>query len=202
MTFCGYLKSQAGTRTPAAVRADLGIPDGDPLVLATAGGGDDSGPVLDATIDALAQLSNASSGRRIHALVVTGPQTAREHADALQTKAAQVRDLRVVEFTNDMASYIAAADLVVSMGGYNTVCEVLSLAQRAIVIPRSRPVEEQRIRSERLATLGLLRSLDPDRLSGPVLAQHRRGTQPTAATRRSTPPAEHGRPHEPHRSDC
>ena len=46
-------------------------------------------------------------------------------------------------FSDDMMSLIDAADLVVAMGGYNTVCEVLTLGKRAIVVPRVRPVQEQ-----------------------------------------------------------
>jgi predicted glycosyltransferase len=39
-----------------------------------------------------------------------------------------------VPFTNELISHINAADVVVTMCGYNTVSEVLSLGKRAIVI--------------------------------------------------------------------
>jgi predicted glycosyltransferase len=71
----------------------------------------------------------------------------------------------MLEFTNDLPSYMNASDLVVSMGGYNTVCEILSLKKRAIIIPRVRPVEEQWIRAERMARLGLLATIHPDSLT-------------------------------------
>ena len=51
------------------------------------------------------------------------------------------------------------------MGGYNTVCELLTLRQaRACSCRASSPVQEQWIRAERMAELGLLRVLHPDRL--------------------------------------
>jgi len=57
------------------------------------------------------------------------------------------------------------ADVVVAMGGYNTVCELLTLRKRAVLVPRVKPGQEQCIRAERMAALGLLRMLHPDRLT-------------------------------------
>ena len=87
------------------------------------------------------------------------------HRDRIQRVAAHCTQLLVKDFTDDMMSYMDAADLVVSMGGYNTVCEILTLKKRAIVIPRTRPVAEQWIRAQRMAALGLLRTIHPEQLS-------------------------------------
>jgi predicted glycosyltransferase len=57
------------------------------------------------------------------------------------------------------------------MGGYNTICELLTLGKRAIVIPRINPVQEQWIRAERMAQLGLLRAIHPDKLTSVNLMQ-------------------------------
>ena len=42
------------------------------------------------------------------------------------------------------------------MGGYNTVCEVLSFQKQALIVPRVRPRSEQWIRAERLRDLQLI----------------------------------------------
>ena len=76
----------------------------------------------------------------------------------------------LVEFTPDLDSYLAAADLVVSMAGYNTVCEALSLNARLLLVPRNQPRLEQQIRAERLAELGLARVLLPEQLTARKLA--------------------------------
>ena len=47
-----------------------------------------------------------------------------------------------------MEKLLAAADVVVSMGGYNTICELLSLGTVAIIIPRESPRKEQLIRAK------------------------------------------------------
>src|SRR5678816_3723276 len=51
------------------------------------------------------------------------------------------------------------------MGGYNTICEILSLRKKAIIVPRVKPVQEQWIRAERMSRLGLFRCIHPDDLT-------------------------------------
>ena len=63
----------------------------------------------------------------------------------------------------------AAADLSVSMGGYNTTMNILASGVPALVWPFGQN-REQRLRAERLADLGALRVLEdedlhPDRLA-------------------------------------
>jgi predicted glycosyltransferase len=55
-----------------------------------------------------------------------------------------------------------ASDIVVSMGGYNTVTEVLSLGKKSVIVPRVKPALEQLIRAERLSQLGLVKMVHPD----------------------------------------
>jgi predicted glycosyltransferase len=54
------------------------------------------------------------------------------------------------------------------MAGYNTICELLTLGKRSIIVPRVKPVEEQKIRAERMAKVPFFRTILPDAL-GPVL---------------------------------
>ena len=84
---------------------------------------------------------------------------------ALEQTAEKYPHVQICEFTDDLMSYIDAADAIVSMGGYNTVSEILSLGKRAVIVPRVKPVKEQCIRAERLARLGLLRMIHPDDLT-------------------------------------
>ena len=48
---------------------------------------------------------------------------------------------------------------MVSMGGYNTFCEILSFDKRALIIPRTEPRLEQYIRAKRAEDLGLVSML-------------------------------------------
>ena len=80
--------------------------------------------------------------------------------------------------------YLAAADLVVAMAGYNTICEILSLQKRAVTVPRVKPVLEQLMRASCLARLGAIDTIHPHHLTPQLLA--RKVTAQLQATR---PPA-------------
>lgn len=162
---CGYLRRAEAARTPHAVRQELGI-DGQPLVLVTVGGGGDGFQVLKAYLDMLAE----SPAPAYHSLLVTGPLMA-DGRRTLLRRAASMAGVTLLEFTPDLLSYMAAADLVVSMAGYNTVCEILSLGKRALLIPRIQVRAEQRIRAEALAARGLAAVLSPDDLTPQRLAR-------------------------------
>ncbi|MBW2593031.1 MAG: glycosyltransferase, partial [Deltaproteobacteria bacterium] len=51
---------------------------------------------------------------------------------------------------------IAASDIVLCMGGYNTICEVLSSKTMSLVIPREVPRKEQHIRAQAFNHEGLI----------------------------------------------
>ena len=76
-----------------------------------------------------------------------------------------------MEFTDDLTSYMAAADLIVCMCGYNTISELMSLKKQAIVVPRLKPYREQMIRAERLASFGQFTMVHPDDLEPAALTQ-------------------------------
>lgn len=170
---CGYLRRAlslsdplaASRRSPKAIRRELAIGDKQ-LVLLTVGGGGDGYEIIKTYQEMLAtQFGNAP----YHSVIVTGPLMA-EGKRQLLRQATYQQPITLLEFTPDLVSYMAAADLVVSMAGYNTVCEILSLQKRAILIPRMRVRAEQSLRAMRLAERGLAQLLLPTELSAKRLA--------------------------------
>jgi predicted glycosyltransferase len=157
---CGYLARAKPTRSRQAVRRELDVGDRQ-LIVVTVGGGGDGFELLRTYLDA---LNLDSRLRAAHNLVVTGPLMADNKRDQLHGRECSP-NLTLMEFTPDLVSYLAAADLVVSMAGYNTVCELLSLGVRTLLVPRVRPRREQQLRAERLAQRGLVRVLLPTELS-------------------------------------
>lgn len=162
--FCGYIGREHGRTPREAQRAILGA-DVRPLVLASAGGGEDGFELLNCFLDA--QYYAPQRGH-YQSVVLCGPEMADPQRRQLHEKARALgrdKSVQVLDFTDDMMSLVDAADLTVSMGGYNTVCELLTLKKRAIIVPRTRPVQEQWIRAERMARLGLLRAVHPEQLT-------------------------------------
>ena len=131
-----------------------------------AGGGGDGYELLRAVVEALGQARDKS---QFHCLLVGGPlMPPDDRRRVIEISRAQP-SVRYLDFVEDMASYIAAADAVVSMGGYNSVCELLSLDKPALIVPRVHPRKEQLIRAQALDARGLLRMIDPAALSPPLL---------------------------------
>jgi predicted glycosyltransferase len=77
-------------------------------------------------------------------------------------------------FYRRMEKLMAAADLVISMGGYNTLCEVISQGTLCLVIPRETPRTEQLIRARAFKKQGLVdyipwNDLSPHALRGKIV---------------------------------
>jgi predicted glycosyltransferase len=147
----GYLfrPAPAAPATPPAAR-------GAPYALCTVGGGRDGAALCEAFLA-------APMPRGMRGVVVTGSQLDAAERARLEAAAAARPDMELRRFVPDLMPLLAGAERVVTMGGYNTVCEVLRLGSRALVVPRVRPRREQLVRAERFAALGLLDMLHPDR---------------------------------------
>lgn len=160
---CGYIRRTDPIRPREEILKEL-QPRGEVLLVVTAGGGGDGAELVRTTLEMLSD--ERRKGRStFHAFVVTGPLMSGEERAYVQSYAEQDLPLTLVEFTTDLMSYLHAADIVVSMGGYNTICEILALRQRAVIVPRATVRAEQLVRAERLAARGQARVIHPSQLT-------------------------------------
>jgi predicted glycosyltransferase len=82
---------------------------------------------------------------------------------AFEKRAGVIPSISMLTFEPRMEHLMAECLGVVSMGGYNTFCEILSFDKRALIVPRHVPRLEQTIRAEAAQRLGLARMLrEPD----------------------------------------
>src|SRR5207247_9789691 len=123
-------------------------------------------PRLDAVLPALARLRARSPD--LVGMVVTGPFMPAEQQAALQAQATTW--CRVVPRA-DTFQLMHASDAIVSMGGYNSVCEALTTARPLVIVPRATHKVEQAIRAELLAARGLARCVQPSALSAARVAE-------------------------------
>jgi predicted glycosyltransferase len=163
LTYCGYIN-----RANPDLLARPHAPNARPVVLVHAGGGEDGSAVLDGVLSALELLPE---DRDFDCRIIGGPELGDVARRAFQIRAEKLGAVTWLDFSDAMGSEIANAQLVISMGGYNSVCEILSYRKRAIIIPRSVPVREQRIRAEAMDALGLLRMIPAERLDPAQLAR-------------------------------
>jgi predicted glycosyltransferase len=160
--FCGYIRRPAGLQSPPEVRQMLGLRPKDPFILVTPGGGEDGYQLVKTYLDGLPITSRTQA---FQTLILTGPEMPTEQKAMILAETRSTHNIQVQEFTDDPMSYIAAADIVVAMGGYNTICEILSAQKRAVVVPRIKPSQEQLVRAANMSRMGLFQAIHPDRLT-------------------------------------
>ncbi len=153
MLFTGYIPRQKPNRKAARrIRDDLGIGPDEKLVVLTTGGGGDGFALMDTY---LAMLERNAPSVPFRSVLVTGPFMPRvDRKDVF--KRARRQGASSFLFFRQMEKLMAAADLVVSMGGYNTLSEVLSQGTASLVIPREHPRLEQLIRARAFQAQGLI----------------------------------------------
>ncbi|MFB9378759.1 glycosyltransferase family protein [Kineococcus gynurae] len=138
------------------------LPRNDPrsrTVLATVGGGIDAAALV-------RTLVATPLPARTELVLLPGPFADEQLRGELDRAAATRRDLHVVGFSAAASHWLAEADAVVCMGGYNTVTEILATDTPALVVPRTRPRREQLVRArslQRVGALDLLPLPDPGR---------------------------------------
>ncbi len=141
--FTGYIPRRKPKTRPPKSR--------EKLVVVTIGGGGDGYPVLDNYLSMLEQNGSVD----FKTLMVTGPFLPGHMIDTLADRA-RALGVRFTAFVRNLEKKIAQADLVISMGGYNTLCEILSQKKVSLIIPRDNPREEQLIRARVFASRGLV----------------------------------------------
>jgi predicted glycosyltransferase len=167
--FCGYIRRPAGLQDRESLLQEHQFRASDRCVLVTAGGGEDGYPLLRTYLEGLKLIE---PNYPLKSFVVSGPEMPQDQQERLSQLAAANPNVRMLEFTDDLMSYVEAADLVVAMGGYNTFCEILSAQKPSIIVPRVRPSQEQLLRTSRMSKLGVLTQILPEELT-PVTLMNR-----------------------------
>jgi len=163
--YTGYIAKKPPENARQQIRSRLEIEDKDFMIVASAGGGSVGKPLLESAICAFQKFRIDSSARLY---VYTGPYIDAQDFTYLQSLANQ--KIKVEKFTSDFLAYLAAADLSISMGGYNTSMNLLACGVPALVWPFGLN-REQRLRAQRLAERGALKILDEEDLQHDRLAR-------------------------------
>ena len=165
--FTGYLGRPQSERKRLEIRTELGL-NGHVFSLVMVGGGGDGYSIMKTFVEGV-----KADHEKYHmdSLLLTGPEMPEEKRFALENDCRNGHPMRMKEFSDSVEDLLVAADVVVSMGGYNSTCEILSSKKKALIIPRVRPVKEQYIRTKRLAELGLVNMIHPDELNASALLQ-------------------------------
>ncbi len=155
--YCGYLKRPVAERKTPNTKFQI---------LVTTGGGGDGSRMIEKYLEGLAI---GKLKFPVFSKIIFGPQMADKTRRELLARFGNLPDTNFSDFEADLTNDYAKADLIISMAGYNTVCELLSHRKKAILIPRSEPVREQLIRARLLENLGIFEMIEPRNLTAETL---------------------------------
>ncbi len=166
LKYVGYVTRSVPTSPVKNGKTDLA--KASPYVLVTVGGGTDGGELLHNYLD---QAADDLAKQGIRSVLIAGPDLPAEAGKKLQEKALRNSHVEWVPFEPNLAERMCHAEMVVSMGGYNTLCEVAINKKRSLVIPRTQPREEQLIRARLWQDLGILEMIEPADLTPQLLSE-------------------------------
>jgi predicted glycosyltransferase len=147
--------------------------DGRPVIVSSIGGGrcEYGWALLKAVIQSAALLRD----RLPHEFrIFAGPAIPDGVYQQLAGLAAGRPNIALEKYTPSLASHLEAADLSISLGGYNSVMDLLQARIRALVYPAMpNGDQEQNLRAEKLANAGVIElipetGLAPERLAAQI----------------------------------
>lgn len=133
-----------------------------PYVLCLVGGGQDGALLAETFVQ-------SSLPWGFHGVLLTGPYMPANALKRIRDYVVKNPRFLVMDFVAETVPLLKNAEKVIGMGGYNTVCEILSFEKPALIVPRVVPRREQFIRAERFREHGLLDVLQWDQLSPQAL---------------------------------
>ncbi len=150
--------------------SEFSIPFADatkPLVTLTLGGGGDGQEILEAT----QRLLGSRSHLDFNLYILTGPFS----SPLIQMQLKQLTENRpevyVTDFIANSLQLFRQSQLILCMGGYNTMTELMHLQKYPLILPRVKPRKEQLLRAQSFQRLGLCDYLPPENLSAESLFQ-------------------------------
>lgn len=165
VVYTGYVQPKNdGQLKPFAIS----FPKDWPLVTFTLGGGGDGWSYIDTY---LSSVENNLAQEELNFLLLTGPFADPALVARAERLAASRPNFKVLSFTDNVLGLFAKSRLVISMGGYNSVCELLQLGKFPLLLPRIVPREEQLIRARVFQQKGYCDFIHPSELNASVLAQ-------------------------------
>lgn len=176
--FTGYLdRSGNGASLPPQYnlkKTDLEKP----FLLGMVGGGGDGENLM----DALLRLYEAYDSELLPIILILGPFMTKEAKKKFAARAEHLQNVETVFFATNIEFLLKKTCGIISMGGYNSFCEILSFDKPSLIYPRTIPRQEQYIRASRAQKEGLAEILDDSILENPDIFKEKLIKLPTDLT--------------------
>ena len=161
----GYITPKPHCKAPEEIRAQYSIPANQPFILGSIGSGSVHPELMVNLVKASIRLQDLIP----HTLLVTtGPFMDTASQQKITALSRTHEHIRVTEFIPNFVDHLSAADLSVSMAGYNTTMNLLAVNTFGLVFPFDQN-REQRLRSTHLEKIGAVKILEKDDIAPTVL---------------------------------
>lgn len=164
VVYTGFVAQKTDPAAGRKLRRELGIESEQKLVVVSAGGGRSGYALLNCILDAYPSLQQTDS---IRIEMFAGPFREPDEFKKLAAKAAN--GIRIRRYTRRFLDYLSAADLSVSLAGYNTCMNLIAARVPALIYPYSQQ-QEQPLRVakiDKLIPMKILqdKDIEPQRIS-------------------------------------
>jgi predicted glycosyltransferase len=166
VVYTGFITQQTDPANGRSLRRELAISCGQKFIVASAGGGRSGYRLLTSVIDACELLRGRLP---IRLEVFTGPFMENEEFEKLSARTSA--GFRIRRYTKRFLDYLYAADLSVSLAGYNTCMNLLVAKVTSLVYPYSRQ-QEQPMRVNKIKNFLPMKILNDDDLQSDRLSKH------------------------------
>ncbi len=119
----------------------------------------------------LAALELMGDNRGFDCRIIGGPELNDVMRKVFARRAAALIDVQWIDFSDAWAAKLPTPTSSFRWAAITASAKFLSYRKRAIIVPRSVPVREQRIRAEAMDALGLLRMIPAEELDPSQLAR-------------------------------
>ncbi len=166
MLYTGFVTRKVKPAAGKKLRRELAIAAQEKLIVASAGGGRSGYTLLSNVIEAVHLLANS---QQIRLEMFAGPF--RDDGEFKKLSANSNQRIRVRRFTKRFLDYLSAADVSISLAGYNTCMDLLVTRVPALVYPYLRQ-REQPLRVEKIKNFLPMKILQDKDLSPIPLGGH------------------------------
>ena len=166
VVYTGFISQQTDPAKGRSLRRELAISAGQKFIVASAGGGRSGYKLLTSVIDACELLRDRLP---VRLEVFAGPFMENEEFEKLSVRTSA--GFRIRRYTKRFLDYLYAADLSVSLAGYNTCMNLLVAKVTSLVYPYSRQ-QEQPLRVNKIKNFLPMKILNDDDLQPDRLSKH------------------------------
>jgi predicted glycosyltransferase len=163
--YTGFVSRSPPSLPTTRIRQRLGLTKDTQLIVASIGGGNVGGELLRAVLKA-SNLFPAE--KNFHLQLFCGLYCSRELYEELLSQSSE--NISVDTFSSNFPEWLEAADLSISMGGYNSCMNVLKSGVPALIYP-FRQNREQEMRGLALGKMSGIRLITEDGLSPEILKE-------------------------------